>query len=276
MAFNFGKNAATKAKAAPPPDEDDEDETPAPKKTQQKVGSTVGWLKKGSVAKQMMVNEEAKAEKAKEESGKMWRFWMPADETRKITFLDGKLDSDGMLDLPMFYEHQLKIAGQWTNFVCVADDDQTCPICERGESKSVLVGVMTVIDHTPHKIKSGPNAGKIIKNTRKLFACKRGTVKQLSKKAVKHGGLTGVTFEVSRSDDKKASVGDDFEFEGKASLKEVMQTYDLKPEDVEPADYDNEITFRTAEELIELGVGKKPSGPGYEKGVSKSSLKEEL
>jgi hypothetical protein len=281
MAFSFGKTAASASKkppqTAPGPDPSTvEDEAPAPQKMQQKAAHTVGWLKKGVAAKQMLANEEAKAEQRKEEAGKMWRFWMPPGESRTITFLDGSLDNEGMLDLDLFYEHQIKIGGEWQNFVCVADDDQTCPICERGDSKPVLVGLMTIIDHTPHKVKQGPNAGKIIKNTRKLFACKRSTIKMLSKYAVKRGGLAGCTFDVSRTDDKKPGVGDVFDFTSKKTLKEIMTEYDLKPEDVKPAVYAEEITVRSAEELIELGVGKKPSGPGYEKGVGKSNLKDEL
>jgi hypothetical protein len=45
---------------------------------------------------------------------------------------------------------------------------------------------------------------------------------------------------------------------------------------VQAQHHQDALQIRSAEELIELGVGKKPSGPGYEKGVGKSNLKDEL
>jgi hypothetical protein len=135
--------------------------------------------------------------------------------------------------------------------------------------------LLTVIDHREHKIKNGPNAGKIISNRRKLFVAKRNTIKLLTKIAVKRGGLTGCTFDVSRTDDKKPAVGDVFDFTHKfESLKEIADKYGLKLEDVQPADYGSEIKFRSPEELIALGVGKTFGGSS--KGASAGSLKDEL
>jgi hypothetical protein len=235
------------------------------------------FFKRGSAAKQAMEAADAKAEMAKAEAGKLWRYWMAPDEDRTITFLDGVLDEDGMLDLPMFEEHELKIAGEREHFVCV-NEQEICPICEKGDSRPVLVGVLTVLDHKPHKIKTGPNAGKTIQHTRKLFVAKRQTIKKLSKKAQKYGGLVGCTFEVSRTGDKEPSVGSDFEFVEQLAPAALAAKYGLKLEDVQPADYDHEITYRTAADLVALGVGKAASGPGYEKGagVDTKSLAQEL
>jgi hypothetical protein len=236
---------------------------------------TFNFLKRGKTAHQAFVAEEAKAEKAKQEAGKLWRFWMPPDDERTITFLDGELGEDGMLDIPMFYEHQIRLNGQYENFVCVGEQEP-CPLCEKGDSRSSLVGVLTVIDHTPHKIKSGPNAGKVIKNTKKLFVCKRQTIKKLSKKATKTNGLAGCTFEVSRTGDKEPSVGSDFELLEQLGAAELMAKYELKPEDLVAANYADEITYRSAAELVELGAGKALGGIGHEKGVDTKQLADEL
>ena len=239
-------------------------------------GGTSSFLKKGASAKAAMAEAEAAADLAQAEQGRLWRFWMPEDTERQITFLDGELDDEGMLDVPMFYEHYIKINGDGNNFVCLRDEEGTmCPICEKGD-KPYLVGVCTVIDHTPHKVKSGKNAGKIIQNTRKLFVMKRQSIKQLSKLAVKRGGLTGTTWDVSRVGDKSANIGSQFDFVAKRTVEEIMEAYGLSDADqVAPANYDEEIVYRTAEELIELGVGKAQAGPGYEKSSGKS-LKNEL
>jgi hypothetical protein len=142
--------------------------------------------------------------------------------------------------------------------------------------------VFTVIDHRPHTIQSGQNQGKVIQNTRKLFVAKATTRKLLAKLAGKRGGLTGCTFDVSRTSDKAAAVGDQFDFVTKAtSYEEIAAKYDLKPEDVKPADYGEEIKYIAPEELIALGVGKAPAGIGYQKtgatsGFNKSQIADQL
>ena len=272
----MGLSFTKKGKSAPPADKSEKQDQESPKNEKKQKASGSSWMKRGKEAKKALVEEEARAEKAREESGKMWRFWMPPDEERKITFLDGDLDEEGMLDIPMFHEHMVKLNGQWSTYVCTQESEGYCPICAKGDSKPALVGVMTVIDHTPHKIKSGQNAGKIIQHTRKLFVAKKQTIRSLSKMAVKRGGLTGCTFDVMRGDDKSAAVGSQFDFDTKSTLEEIAEACGLELEKVQPAEYDKEITYHTAEELVDLGLGPAPSGPGYEGNASNKNLKDEL
>jgi hypothetical protein len=229
----------------------------------------LGWMKRGDAAKEAAQQEEARAELAKQGQG-MFRFWMPEDSDRRITFLDGDLGEDGILDVLAFYEHSVLVNGDRQNFVCTAEADtsQPCPICATGE-KPALVHAFTVLDHTPYTIKKGPNAGKTITNSRKLFVAKRTTMAVLSKIAVKRDGLAGCTFDVSRIGDKSAGVGSQFDFTEKlGSYEEIATKYGLKPEEVAPANYEDEIRYVSPEDLIALGVGKAPSGIGYEKGIS--------
>lgn len=268
MALSFAKKGKTTAKSDDDAGDAQEKKTP---KSETKKTTVTGWMKRGQAAKQALAEDEARAEKAREEAGKMWRFWMPPDEERKITFLDGDLDEDGMLDIPMFMEHSVKVNGSWENYVCTMETDGHCPICAKGDSKAALVGALTIIDHTPHKIKSGPNAGKTIEHTRKLFVAKKLTISLLSKLAVKRGGLTGCTFDVMRGNDKTASVGSQFDFDAKSSPEEIAEACGIPIEQVQPADYDAEITYRNSDELAELGLGPAASGPGYNTGGSKAS-----
>lgn len=226
--------------------------------------SSPSFLKSGAAAREAFAAEEAKAELAKQEAGKMWRFWIPQGEDRRITFLDGDLDDDGMLAIGMFHEHRVMLNGNWQYFICTAEADQTqpCPICEAGD-KPAFAGVMTIIDHTPHHIKKGPNAGKVIVNQRKLFVARRNTIKQLTKLATKRGGLAGCSFDVSRTGEREPGVGNQFDFVEKfESYEQIAQKFDIPIEQVQPADYTSELSYRSPEELIELGVGKavKPSG----------------
>ncbi|CAA2141444.1 hypothetical protein [Hyphomicrobium sp. ghe19] len=247
MALSFVKAGASKSAAAS-----------VPQSGFKKPSTPVGFLKKGAAAKEAFSNEEAKAEMAKAELGKMWRFRMQDGQDRRITFLDGDLDAEGMLDVNMFYEHTIRINGNWQNFICTAETDtsQPCPLCESGDRPS-FVAVMTVIDHSEHTIEKGPNAGKVIKNQRRLFVCKRNTIKQLTKLAAKRGGLAGCTFDVSRTGEKEPAVGNQFDFVEKfESYDEIAAKYGLELDDVQPANYAEELKYRSPEELIELGVGK--------------------
>jgi hypothetical protein len=275
-----------KKKAATAPDEGTAaGPAPATKLTVVPKTTHLGWLKSGAAAKQAMAHEEAKAEERKAEYGKMWRFFMKSGDDTQITFLDGGLDDEGNIDCVVFNEHLITVDGEKRHFVCTANtnDEQQydenappCPICEKGDKPS-FVGLLTILDHTAHKIKNGPNAGKIISNTRKLFVAKRTTLKYLAKLAAKHGNkLAGCTYDVSRSDDKKPAVGDLFDFVAQyPALSAVAEKYGLTLEDVQPAKYEDEITFRTNAQLIEIGVGKAQVGPGYEKKNLKG-LKDEL
>ena len=277
MALTFAKKSAGKASATP-------EEVKAAASVGTKTASApkpggLSFLKTGSAAAEAVAEAEAKAELAKQEQGKLWRFFMGEGEDRTITFLDGDLDADGLLASPVWWEHMLQFNGNWEQFACTAEQDQSqpCPICESG-NKPYLATALTIIDHTPHKVKSGPNAGKIIKNTRKLFVAKRTTAAQMTKHAVKRNGLAGCTYDVSRVGDKSANIGSEFEFSEKAdSLASLAQKYGLELADVQPANYEEEIRYRSPEELIELGVAKalaKTGGGGYS--GSKSSLKDEL
>lgn len=244
-------------------------------------GSTPSWLKTGAAAKETFAQAEAQAELAKAQAGKAWRFWCPVGEDRKITFLDGNADEDGLLDTPMFHEHSIVVNGERQTFVCTSEAEGYCPICAMGnDAKSSLVSALTIIDHTPHTVKQGPNAGKVIQHTRKLFVPKKQTIRLLSKIAVKRGGLAGATFDVSRTGDKAASVGDQFDFVEKLSMNALREKYGLDEVGIQPLNLAEEIVYHTGDELLAMGIGKGHGGVGKESGVhegsSKASLKSQL
>ena len=241
------------------------------------------FLKVGAAAKAAVANEQAKAEAKQAQYGKMRRFYLPYTKDGQITFLDGDLDSDGVLNVPRYYEHRIRVGSDWETFVCTAEIDQSqpCPLCEAGDKPS-LVGVLTVTDHSSYTVTKGPNAGKTYSNQRRLFVAKEGTLSQLQKMAQKpeRNGLTLCTFDVSRGPENKhpPAVGDTFDFNQKWKSREALaEKLGLNLEDVQPAVYEGEegeISYLTPEQLIALGVGKAHVGVGYEKGVS--NAKDEL
>ena len=231
-------------------------------------GAGVNFLKKGSAAQALLKKEEAKAELAKEEKGRLWRFFLKDGEERRITFIDGDLDGDGMLDILMFYEHTVFHNSRWTPFTCI-QEDEPCPVCESGDRPS-LVGVFTIIDHSQYEDKQG----KMHKDERRLFVAKRNTIQQLQTLAGKRGGLAGCTFDVSRSGDKAPSVGSLFDFVEKRTKVDLTTLYGSGV--FVPAEYEKEIIYRTAEQLAGLGVGKAVVGIGKEPPVDKAALEDQL
>jgi hypothetical protein len=209
-------------------------------------------MKKGQEAHKAFAEEEAKAEAKAAQSQQVRRFWMPPNGEASLTFLDGDLDADGALDIPMYREHQVFMNGNWRNwFVCIADDE-VCPICQ-SNLESDLVGVFTVIDHSEFTSKK---SGKVFKDQKRLFVAKRNTLKILQKIATKRKGLAGATFDVSRSGDKVAAVGDMFDFTEKRTLKAIKALY----EDAEVVNYEEEIKYLSRDELLKLGFGAEMVG----------------
>ena len=273
----MGLTFAKKTSAAVVPAQEEPAQANKFKPSPDKSKPAFAFMKRGSEAKKMVAQQEAKIEARKLEYGRMRRFFMKYNEDTQITFLDGTLDADGILDVPRWREHFLRVGNDVHTFVCTADHDdkQPCPLCWGGDEPS-LVGALTIIDHSEYTVKTGQNAGKTYVNQVKLFVAKDGTLKTLNKLAAKpeRNGLALCTFDVSRGPESKhpPAVGDTFDFVSKAkSLAALASKYNIKPEECVPAEYEVEIPYVTPEKLIELGFGKKPGGVGYEKGVSKAA-----
>lgn len=204
------------------------------------------WLKKGKAAQKSMKEEEARAEAQKNMGGNN-RFWMKEGEERTITFVDGGLTEDGLLDIPMYFEHTVKYSGQWTQFVCVAEEEP-CPLCETGD-RPTFVGVATIIDHTGFYSKKDE---KQIKNIRRLYVAPRTVIKKLQTLAAKRGTLAGLTFDVTRTEKKAARVGDLLDCQGITTLKDLKKHF---PEAAVPFNYEEELPHVSADELRKMGFG---------------------
>lgn len=195
-----------------------------------------------------------KAEQAKARS-RAWRFSLAYNESKEITFVDGDLADNGMLDIASWNEHSILLNNRWGNhFVCldnVADDDgnlMTCPICERGDRPS-LVSVMTVIVHTPYTAKK---TGKVSVDMPQLFVAKRTTKAQLEAIARKRGGLAGVTMEISRSDDKmSARSGNIFTVLDQNPIEDLVEKYEWPEGNTKfkPLDYEFESNYMVESDL---------------------------
>ncbi len=228
-----------------------------------------GFLKTGSARQAAIKADEQRAKAQAEKRGKLFRFYINAKKDLNkdftITFVDGNLDDEGMLENPVFHEHTLKVAGKITNFVSCCDREED-PLQAAGQ-EPYLAQAFTIIDHTGYTDKDGVDHP----HQKRLLVAKRNSMKQLQKLASKRGGLTGCTFEVSRTGAKQPNIGDTFDFVQKGDLKALLKemTADGAYKDIKdakerseklanlivPADYEGkELTYYSAAELKKMGL----------------------
>ena len=221
-----------------------------------KAPGGVSFLRRGKESRDAVAEAEARAEAA---ANGAWRFRIgpkQLGEDFRITFLDGDLGDDGLLDHGgSWEEHTVQHAGKWDNYVCVEHGagSDPCPICNGGDNPS-MVFVLSVIDNTEYQRQDGTTT----KDRRKLYVFKRTTLKTLDKLAKKRGGLTGCVFDVTRVGQKSPNVGDMFDFVEKLSPDELAEKYGSDDEGNPkwaPFKYAEVIKYRTAEELINMGLG---------------------
>lgn len=256
----FGGNKASIAPA--------KNNTPAPatKPTPVPKGVAMSFIKKGAAAQQSMAQEDMKAEQRSKDN--MYGFYIPNGAETQITFLDGEV-KEGMLDIPFYYQHSVFMNGSYNNHFICTNDEEPCPICEGGDSPS-FVGILTIIDHSEFTSKKD---GKVYKDNIKKFVCKRNTIKLLLKQAIKRGGLTGATFDVSRTGEKEPSVGNQFEFVEKRPLKQLQAEYGNKDKVIAAIKYDEYLkgVYLTAAQLRKLGFGASQSPIGSEGPVDETA-----
>lgn len=226
---------------------------------------TVSWLKTGKAAHEQV--DKADQETAKKQAAaSIRRFWVPKDKETQITFLDGDLDEDGLLETVTFWEHNLRLNGRWGNHYACTQDQEPCPICLGGDTPS-LVAAFSILDHTEWTDKNN----KTHKHERRLFVCKRETFKRLQKIATKRGGLAGATFDVSRIGEKSAAVGSDFDFVDKRTPKELQAAYGIEAQETVAYAYQEVLVYRNAEELQGLGFGTVGVGQPQAGGAAPSA-----
>jgi len=213
----------------------------------------VSFLKKGADAQKVLVAEQAAQDLRDKDKG-AFRFWIPKGAETSVTFLDGDLDENGLLDIPVFYEHNLKLNGKWGNLFVCTRDSEPCPLCETGNTPSCCAA-LTVIDHSSYVSKKD---NKTYADNVKLMIIKSGTRKDLQRLAVKRQGLTGCTFDVSRkNEDKSPAVGDLFDFSQKLSPEDLEAKWGDKSK---PLDYAKEIVYMEADEITKLlGMDSSPA-----------------
>ena len=189
----------------------------------------------------------------------MFRFWLKKGEKARVTFLDGSLGENGVLEAGggFYYEHTVNAPGKgWSDFVCLREIEGFCPICAGGHN-AAYVGYFTVIDHRSITGKRGT-----YKDQKRLYVAKQTTYEKLMLRAAKNPevGLTGVTMDVMRSTvDTSPRVGDDFDIVEVRSLPEIHAAFPQSGVD-KPTDWMKQIVPVPGVELLARGIGVPQDG----------------
>lgn len=159
--------------------------------------------------------------------------------------------------------HKIKNSrGRWEDEVCIADTGTTCPLCESTGKQGSYTMVLTVLDRRPYKIKNGPNAGKVIKNSKKLLHVKGRNLPKFERqyKGKAKGNFRGVKVQCHRDGDKESAMGEDLQFLGRVSEAALSKFGDNSV----PADYTEIYPIPDATELRERHGVAKPQVAGQE------------
>ena len=231
------------------------------------TGAKPSWLLSGDAAQKVADEHKAASDERKADRDKSWRFYLKPESEARIFFLNGDLNTEGLqkgsFNVAFVEEHKVTPHGSKVPkyYVCVSRTE-TCPLCESGNFAS-FVGLFAIIDTTVFV-----NAeGKKFQNKKKILAAKGASIKKLAKKAALAGGsLAGVVMDVSRSDSRSATVGDEFEVVGTFPLEALGKKVDPKNWEAVIAipDWANELTYLSAVEMREKFHFDAPAGPGYQ------------
>lgn len=204
---------------------------------------------RGDKGRRLSEQESAKSS-MKKSGGNLWRFWVPAGETKQFIILDEKPDV-------YMYEHNLKDpkTGNWSlNLGCVKET-HNCPLCEEYE-ESYFGLFMTVIELLDEEDKYGNEFARrlmVVKpKQHKIFQ------RMYDRLSADGGSLRGALVETVRDTKKDPRIGNDvnyIETLEEEQLEEFVRYYEdrdgnEKEEDCsQPFDYDEIFPVVTVEQL---------------------------
>lgn len=140
------------------------------------------------------------------------RLWIKAGTGREIVLVD---------DEPFcIQEHNAKINNSWQNHhTCNKGLEESCFSCQHlGEKSKAFTGYLTCVDCTEYIDKKGNKHQFELK----LVGGKLSMVKKWQRKKQDRGSLILSKWKIHREDDKKPSIGDEWEGSGSVQDPEKM------------------------------------------------------
>jgi len=166
------------------------------------MGKKAKWWDEG-------YDDEEAAKEATHRSGLPRRHWMPGGDTKELTFLTDKAFK--------IREHNMKANGNWRNWM-TCTREKSCPMCLAGNTP-YLAYIWLVVHHSKWVDKQKNEH----QHDPKLFVAKAKIAARYDRAREKHDGLRGCRFEVFRTDNDAANVGDDIEYQKKLKPKDLSR-----------------------------------------------------
>jgi hypothetical protein len=196
--------------------------------------------------------EERKRRRDEEYKRAIRRLWLPPEVSTLALFI-----SD---DPFCFWEHQMKIAGDWRNWAtCVRglDGYPYCPMCKLADKIKKFwryyAGAYKIIDRSSWTDRDGNERS----DTPKLLIAKKDSLAIFRNQAKKRGGLRGCEYDVFRSGKKAASIGDSWDFSQKFTNGDLIEAVgEEKAQDLDFPELFKPLSF---EALCDLAEQIEPS-----------------
>ncbi len=212
----------------------------SPKRANKRTAKGSGFDRGASGFKKAKVKRETQQEEYERKKNTPFDFRLKPGDEAEVVILDK--------EEPFFVSlHKVKNKqGRWEDAVCIADTGVACPLCSSEGKEGSYTMVLTVLDRRPYKIQNGPNAGKVIKTSRKLLPVKGRNLAKFERQYKRHkGDWRGLRVNCARSGDKEAAIGEDLEFLGKVK-ETVLKKYG---ENSQAANYEEIFVIPSAKEL---------------------------
>jgi hypothetical protein len=214
-----------------------------------RIGDAIGRSAAGfATAKRL--RDEQKRERENRKNQPM-RYRLRDGDEGTITILD-KGD-------PFFmYEHEWQGAkGYYDQHEVCIKDTELCPLCQKLSKEGYYVMMLTVIDHRGFTPKRGPNRGKEVKWSRKLFPVKVGMIPKYQRLYTRHGDLRGLKLKLYRDGDRAPATGSDVEFIAKVPVAKLQRIYG---EQAQAFKYEELFPRLTVKEMRSKYGGVKAAG----------------
>ncbi|MBL4702294.1 MAG: hypothetical protein JKX85_13650 [Phycisphaeraceae bacterium] len=193
--------------------------------------------------------------------GGVWEFYLEVGSFANLYFLDGTVAGEGVFDTPITATHMLQIGGDWVKFICNKKIEGDCIVCDSNMDRSQpsTVQMFTVINTTPHTVKKGKNAGKVIPARLQMFSATPQVREKLMSRAVNNGGtLAGKLFKFTKSTPQEPRTGGDIELvSDQYPMASVLAKYPMlggekSDQPTQPIDYAQAFPILTNAEIAAL------------------------
>jgi len=201
-------------------------------------------------AKAREINQERKRQ-ADLRANQPFEFYMKPGEGGEDGVILIITDMARMPAMPFFhYQHRWGFVkgqkGSGKNDECIKDGNEGCPLCKKLGREGTYEMVLTVLDGRKYTPQNGPNAGKTIPISKKLFIVKTTMIPKFERLYKEHKTFRGMCIKMFRDNDKDASIGSEVRFV-KMIPEQVLQA--KYKELAVPVDYSKAFPRPTYDEL---------------------------